>query len=404
MQQAAPMALLTKNAKAAGKAAKPAGKHAAQLKGTTAFQSILRAKAALAGKAGLKKPVANRVAHLGPQQKDQASGRAHLDGLNLVKEKIDAKAILVAREQLHAKTVAAASIPEGHALLHAMDPHKAAHEPEDPKKKTAKSPHHTDGLAVGSPTVLAALPHGVKDPPKVDSNQPAPTPGVADTAVSVSHVTSKKAAEPRVHVVDLRKKHTDSQPDDQSSGTKAAKTQMPDKEPPALLTSKDTGGATTTVRETQKQSPVPPSPFAGALDRLREMAGSELTRAAGIILRDGGGEIKLTLKPESLGSVRIRMNLVDNSIEGRIIVDNTAVKHVFEGSLDSLMRALTAEGFQTASLQVSVGGQGADASRQEKENVPRIRRVESREVAGLDWNVPGVENLSLGDLLVNLFV
>jgi len=36
--------------------------------------------------------------------------------------------------------------------------------------------------------------------------------------------------------------------------------------------------------------------------------------------------------------------------------------------------------------------------------VARIRRVESREVAGLDWNVPGVENLSLGDLLVNLFV
>jgi len=135
------------------------------------------------------------------------------------------------------------------------------------------------------------------------------------------------------------------------------------------------------------------------------MAGSELTRAAGIILRDGGGEIKLTLKPESLGSVRIRMNLVDNAIEGRIIVDNTAVKHVFEGSLDSLMRALTAEGFQTASLQVSVGGQGSDNGRPDKEPSQRMRRVNGPAgPAGPDWNVPGLESMSLGDLLVNLFV
>jgi flagellar hook-length control protein FliK len=133
------------------------------------------------------------------------------------------------------------------------------------------------------------------------------------------------------------------------------------------------------------------------------MAGSELVRAAGIVLRDGGGEIKLTLKPESLGSVRIRMNLVDNAIEGRIIVDNSAVKHAFEGSLDSLMRALTAEGFQTASLSVSVGGQNADNGRQDdRDAAPRVRRVGAAQ--GFDRNVPGVESLSLGDLLVNLFV
>jgi hypothetical protein len=151
------------------------------------------------------------------------------------------------------------------------------------------------------------------------------------------------------------------------------------------------------------QSPRPAgrTPFAGPLERLREMAGSELMRATGIILRDGGGEIRLVLKPESLGSIRIRMNLVDNAIEGRIIVENPAVKQVLDGSLDSLARALTAQGFQSASLEVAVGGQGSDNGRPEQQPTA-VRRQES--VEGFERSLAGVENVDLGDLLVNLFV
>ena len=137
------------------------------------------------------------------------------------------------------------------------------------------------------------------------------------------------------------------------------------------------------------------------LERLREMAGSELLRASNLVLRDGGGEIRLVLKPESLGSVRIRMNVVDNKIEGRIIVDTSAVKQVMDQNIDALGRALTAGGFQSASLQVSVGGQHADHERQTQEPPTGVRRVMAE---GFERNVPGVESLSMGDLLVNLFV
>ena len=131
------------------------------------------------------------------------------------------------------------------------------------------------------------------------------------------------------------------------------------------------------------------------------MAGSELLKATGIILRDGGGEIRLVLKPESLGSVRIRMNLVDNALEGKIIVDTPAVKQVFDGSIDALMKALIAGGFQTASLEVSVGGQGADNGRAAQEPPAALRK---ETVQDFERNVPGIESVSLGDLLVNLFV
>ncbi len=97
------------------------------------------------------------------------------------------------------------------------------------------------------------------------------------------------------------------------------------------------------------------------------------------------------------------MNVVDNSIEGRIIVDSSAVKHVLEGSVDALRRALTAEGFQMGSLQVSVGGQDAQSDpRREQDQAPaEVRRIAAQ---GFERSVPGAEDVSLGDLFVNLFV
>ncbi len=137
------------------------------------------------------------------------------------------------------------------------------------------------------------------------------------------------------------------------------------------------------------------------MQRLRDMASSEVVKAANLVVRDGGGEIRLVLKPESLGSVRIKMSLVDNSIHGRIIVDNLAAKQIIDGSLDSLIRAFTADGFQNASVQVSVSGQGTDQGRGTQEPPAMVRR---RSTEGFEGSVPGIQDASLGDLLVNLFV
>jgi flagellar hook-length control protein FliK len=137
------------------------------------------------------------------------------------------------------------------------------------------------------------------------------------------------------------------------------------------------------------------------LERLRDMAGSELARAAAIILREGGGEIRLVLKPESLGSVRVRLNLADNVIDGKIIVDHPEVKQLLEASIDSLARALSAEGFQTASLSVSVGGGGANGGKANEE-APPVRRMETER--SFAQSVADAEQpLGWEDLLVDLF-
>jgi flagellar hook-length control protein FliK len=398
VQQAAPTTLISK-----AKPAKAAAGLGVQAKAKTAFQEILGAKAAAGKKAELK-----------DAQASASLLKALSKALSKTASVPDKAHVPVPAEGKGKKSAG----DLGHLLVQAANeeqpPHqqnaagKAVPEPADTseqkKKKSAKAPEHYSGAAASGQLMAAVL--GIKNLPKPDQKQAEQVKAPTDHVSAVHQAAGRKDHDLHIQLVDARKKHADPQTEDASTAIKAPKIIVADKDAaPAVIVSRDAAVFEAPVRETRGQAPLPQPPTAAALERLREMAGSELTRAAGIILRDGGGELKLTLKPESLGSVRIRMNLVDNSIEGRIIVDNTAVKHVFEGSLSSLMRALTAEGFQTASLQVSVGGQNPDNGRQEREPTPRMRRVEALHgSSSLDWNVPAAENLSMGDLLVNLFV
>jgi flagellar hook-length control protein FliK len=368
----------------------------------TAFRAMLGEKAAATKKGRAGGASAFKAALSKALEKNPPVGNAHLHGLTVAPAKKEIAgaherlALAAEREQAqHQQTSSTKAVLEIAG--------QAVQSDKKLRKKPLPAPRHADGSGLEVALIAGNL--NTKNLSEPDFKRiDAPKALEAEVhAGAVFHAVARKVPEMRVHVLDARKKHGDGPTEDFSNALKAPKLAASHKEGSAPIVLRNTGVSESSTRETRVQSPPPPTPFAGALEHLREMAGSVLTRAAAIILRDGGGEIKLTLKPESLGSVRIRMNLVDNAIEGRIIVDNSAVKHVFEGSLDSLMRALTAEGFQTASLQVSVGGQNADNGRPDKEPAPRIRQV-SVQGSTADWNVPGAESMRLGDFLVNLFV
>ena len=222
-------------------------------------------------------------------------------------------------------------------------------------------------------------------------------------AVAGPRPASTQAAHAKLIVVDLRRKPEAAGGADAGTGPGVPSGASEKPSPSTLLLRAASGGREGAFDPSAKSGPVTFTPHATPVERLREMAGAELLKASTMVLRDGGGEIRLVLKPESLGSVRIRMNVTDNSIDGKIIVDSSAVKQVFDGNIDALKRALTAEGFQMGSLQVSVGGQGAFENRQgqEREKPAAVRRVAAED---FQRNIPGVENLSLGELMVNLFV
>jgi flagellar hook-length control protein FliK len=92
-------------------------------------------------------------------------------------------------------------------------------------------------------------------------------------------------------------------------------------------------------------------------DRLRDAWNGEIVQSARIVLKDGdAGTIRLRLKPESLGNVKIELNLSENNISGRILVESDKAKSAFERNMNQLADAFKQGGFDSASLEVAVGG------------------------------------------------
>ena len=92
-------------------------------------------------------------------------------------------------------------------------------------------------------------------------------------------------------------------------------------------------------------------------DRMREAWNGDIVQSAHIVLRDGdAGIIRLRLRPESLGNVKIELNLSENNISGRIVVESDEAKTAFEKNMNQLADAFKQGGFDSARLEVSVGG------------------------------------------------
>jgi len=101
-------------------------------------------------------------------------------------------------------------------------------------------------------------------------------------------------------------------------------------------------------------------------ERLRDQWNGEIVQSAHIVLRDGdAGTIRLRLRPESLGNVKIELNLSDNNISGKIVVESDEAKSAFEKNMNDLADAFRQGGFDSAKLEVAVGsGSGGGAQAQ----------------------------------------
>lgn len=80
----------------------------------------------------------------------------------------------------------------------------------------------------------------------------------------------------------------------------------------------------------------------------------DFARAGSIVLRDNdSGSINMILKPESLGNVKINLQLSDNGITGQITVNSREAFEAFRQNLDTLRQAFQDSGFENASLNLS---------------------------------------------------
>lgn len=115
-----------------------------------------------------------------------------------------------------------------------------------------------------------------------------------------------------------------------------------------------------------QNTPVSPRDALTFQQYLVERGYGQLVDQARIVLKDqNAGEIRMTLYPESLGKVKVALDLSDNTLAGQIFVENQTVKEVFQSNLDGLMQAFRDGGYNDLSLQVSVGnGNGEKQARE----------------------------------------
>jgi flagellar hook-length control protein FliK len=136
--------------------------------------------------------------------------------------------------------------------------------------------------------------------------------------------------------------------------------------------------------------------------RLADAVKNEMVKHSGIVLKDGGaGEIHLVLKPESLGSVRIKLNLDDKHIAGEIIVDNNTVKKMVEDNLGNLETALRDKGYESAALNVFVAGERNESQTGERDFGSLLEAGRPGEIAALDGYAAGGGTI-YDDALVNI--
>ncbi|GHU62299.1 hypothetical protein FACS189445_5150 [Spirochaetia bacterium] len=92
---------------------------------------------------------------------------------------------------------------------------------------------------------------------------------------------------------------------------------------------------------------------------LHQNLNGDIVRQASILVRDGGeGTIRLSLKPEALGMVKIRLEMAENKITGHIIVESDEALRAFEKEIRALEQAFRDSGFDGASLDMALAGDG----------------------------------------------
>ena len=137
------------------------------------------------------------------------------------------------------------------------------------------------------------------------------------------------------------------------------------------------------------QAPITRAAADGLFRNLQDKANLEIVDKARIVLRDDNqGEIRLIIKPEALGEVKIRLNLDDGRLAGQIIVENNTVKDVFQNNMQSLLDSFRDGGFTGLDIQVSVGSEGNSKEFRERTALLDSYNQNTSLQPALDENLP----------------
>jgi flagellar hook-length control protein FliK len=104
------------------------------------------------------------------------------------------------------------------------------------------------------------------------------------------------------------------------------------------------------------------SNFQSMLSEQIQQNAPEFVKAGNIVLRDNSnGTINMVLKPESLGNVKISLELSDKVITGQITVSSQEAYDAFKENINTLKQAFQQSGFEDAQFNLSFANNGSNA-------------------------------------------
>ena len=104
---------------------------------------------------------------------------------------------------------------------------------------------------------------------------------------------------------------------------------------------------------------------------LHQNLNGDIVRQASVMLREGGaGTIRLSLKPESLGNVKIMLEMSENKIQGHITVESNEAMRAFTQELKALEQTFRDNGYENASLTLDQHEQNSAQNGETNENAP----------------------------------
>jgi hypothetical protein len=180
-------------------------------------------------------------------------------------------------------------------------------------------------------------------------------------------------------VFEVRDFRTEVQDADQKPLRAASRQDAPNREISLELRLTD-GQSSSAQAEVKPSNSSPPEGASSALENLlaRELHqnfNGDIVRHASMAVRDGGeGTIRLSLKPESLGNVKISLELAENKITGRIVVESEEALRAFKQEISSLERAFRDSGFSGAELNLSLAADGNDGQAPEEKQPAFLMR------------------------------
>ncbi len=191
----------------------------------------------------------------------------------------------------------------------------------------------------------------------------------SEDMVSVAAKLNASApASEKIQIVDLR---TEQQPSDKSQKQGFSKQVTFDAKGNAEISLSLASNEKTALSEGGVQNGaegLSKADFASMLSKELETSAGDLVKTGSIVLQNNGkGSINLILHPEQLGNVKIKLELSDNQVSGKIVVASREAYDAFKENISARKEAFSASGFEAGGFELAWGGSGNGGSQNQQE-------------------------------------